>query len=654
MSMSKPYRSLLFLLILAVFSNLAATPVPAADDWLPIPDEDRSLTDLKEQPGAHAVLLYRKVHTDDVNSVERHYYRIKILTEEGKGRGDIEIPYVKGFSKVKRIKARTVQPDGAIVPFEGKVFDKLVVKVSGVKVQSKTFSFPEVQVGSILEYRYRVTWDNRSLRAPTWNVQDTLFTREAHFSFKPYPRIDLSWVSRFLPEGVNVAEGKKKVIELNIDNVPAFEEERYMPPESSLRTRVNFFYFRRNPKSVDDYWVNEGKDWNGIVKQFINKKKDAQRALAGIVAAGDSEDEKVQKIYTYVQGLRNLSYERSRTKEERKREKIKTNNHIGDVLKRGYGYRTQLTRLFVALARAADMEADVVRVSERDVQFFMKNLLSWRQLDGEVAVVKVNGEDRWFDPGTPYCPEGMLSWHRTGVAGIRLAKDGGTFVQTPLPQSTDAIVHRKANLKLDDTGTLEGTLTVTFHGMEAIRRRLSALEDDETTAQEELEEEIKGWLPSNATLKLEEVTGLESSEEPLQAVVKITLPGFAASTGRRLLLPTGVFVANTTNPFRHAKRVHPVYFRSPFQRLDQLSIELPGQIAVESLPETHTLSPQFGHYAFKAWEEEGKLQIQRQFVMEGYFFRTAFYPVLKDFYGRVRTNDEEQAVLRMAPESNDD
>ena len=60
------------------------------------------------------------------------YFRIKILTEEGRKYGDIEIPFFKGSGNIVNIHARTIRPDGSIVDFTGKAFDKSIVKARGL------------------------------------------------------------------------------------------------------------------------------------------------------------------------------------------------------------------------------------------------------------------------------------------------------------------------------------------------------------------------------------------------------------------------------------------------------------------------------------------------------------------------------------------
>jgi len=633
---------------LALFLFLSALALPArGDDWLPITSQELSMKESALSPGAHAVMLFRQVETDDVNSVEYHYYRIKVLTETGKKYADVELPYFKGFTKVGGIKARTVRPDGSELKFNGQVFDKVLVKARGVKVQAKTFTLPEVQVGSILEYRFDIRWPEHQLNSPSWEVQHELPTHRVNLVFKPWPQLQVSWTYK-LPGNAAPNKEKKGRIELVLDGIPGFRTEEYMPPEKALMYRVDFFYFRQNPESVDEYWKDMGKSWHGIVEDFIGKRKGIQQAVTQLVAAADSPEAKLFKIYERVQQVRNLSYERSKSEKEEKREKLKDNNHVDDVLKNGYGYRNQINRLFVALARAAGFDAWTVLVAERDVQFFEKELLSWRQLDGEVAAVRVGQEEKYFDPGTPGCPFGMLAWLRSAASGIRPHKDGAIFVTTPQPVSLQAVVERKGTLRLDETGTLEGKVSIRFHGLEGLTRRLSAMENDDTGRRKELEDEIKAWLPTGATIKLGDVSGWESFEQPLQAEVDIKIPEFAVAAGRRNLLTLTVFQANETHPFRFANRIYPVYLRNPYREIDDLTFEIPSNFRVESVPQHRQTSLPYISYQVQRSNGAEGLRLQRTLTVEGYFFPVEHYPHLRTFFSQVRAGDEEQVVLQGA------
>src|SRR5206468_3718476 len=102
-----------------------------------------------------AIYLYRQVDRDDADSTETTYLRIKILTDEGREHANVEIPYLKGANTIRGLQARVIHPDGSIVEFDGTVYDKPLVKARGVKMMAKSFTLPGVEVGSIIEYRYK-------------------------------------------------------------------------------------------------------------------------------------------------------------------------------------------------------------------------------------------------------------------------------------------------------------------------------------------------------------------------------------------------------------------------------------------------------------------------------------------------------------------
>jgi hypothetical protein len=49
-------------------------------------------------------------------------------------------------------------------------------------------------------------------------------------------------------------------------------------------------------------------------------------------------------------------------------------------------------------------------------------------VNGDVVVVKLNGKDVYCDPAAGSAPFGLMTWEETGVAGLRLDKDGGTWL----------------------------------------------------------------------------------------------------------------------------------------------------------------------------------------------------------------------------------
>src|SRR5271170_3977364 len=149
-------RSLFRLSLLSALISLPAAIAHADQQWTPPTPEELSMTSQPQVPGASAVYLNREETTDDKLHMFSIYVRLKVLNELGKEFGNVELQYAHasegGSVTVEDIQGRTIHPDGTVIPFTGKPYDKLIEKTQGVKFLAKVFSMPDVTVGSIIEY----------------------------------------------------------------------------------------------------------------------------------------------------------------------------------------------------------------------------------------------------------------------------------------------------------------------------------------------------------------------------------------------------------------------------------------------------------------------------------------------------------------------
>jgi hypothetical protein len=419
-------------------------PAQAGIGFQPVSPDELKMTSEPKAPGAPAIILFRQVDRDDNGyaSHEDNYIRIKILTEEGRKHADIEIPFFKDSENIVAVKARTIRPDGSVADFDGKVFDKSIAKAKGLKYLAKTFTLPDVQVGGIIEYSYTRNFAENLIFDSHWILSNELFTKRAKFSLKRYNGIYESWGLRyswqFLSEGTEPPkESPDHIVRLEAQNIPAFQTEDFMPPENELKSRVDFIYSTEGYEpDADKFWHNRGKKLHDRLESFIGKKKAMEQAISQIVAPADSPEVKARKIYARVQQIRNTSYEVRKTEEEQKRAKEKDNSNVEDVWKRGYGDGVELTWLYLALVRAAGIESYGVWASDRRNYFFNPKVMDSSKLDTNVVLLKLNGKDVFCDPGHAFAPFGMLPWDETGVTGLRMDRDGGSWVQTSLPESS--------------------------------------------------------------------------------------------------------------------------------------------------------------------------------------------------------------------------
>ena len=644
MSFFRSAAPVLLLICWATFPSVLRAS--AADDWQPIAPEELKMASEPNAPGAPAIFLYRQVDRNDEESREFHYSRIKIFTEEGRKYADVEIPFVKGVGNIHKLEARTIRPDGSIVNFDGKVYEKTIVKGRGVKYLAKTFTLPEVQPGTILEYRYSQDINPDFVFDSKWILSAELFTKHAKFSLKKNDDFALIWTWPLgLPPGTDAPKDDHGLIHLETQNVPAFQSEDHMPPENQMKFRVEFIYSRYLEKDNDKFWKQESKRQYSEVEDFANKNGAMVNALREIVASGDSSEVKLQKIYSRTQQIRNLSFERDKTEQEHAREKLKDIHNVEDVWKRGYGSGYEITWLFLALARAAGFEASPVKVCTRDNSFFDPRLMDAFELNTNLVLIKLDGKDLFFDPGAAFTPYGFLPWNETAVQGLKLDKDGGSWVQTPLPDSSKSHVERKASLKLTDDGNLEGKVTVTFTGLEALWRRLDELDEDDTARKTFLEDEVKQCIPASADVKLTNQPDWSSSATTLVAEYDVKVPGWASSAGRRQLLPVGLFSESEKHMFEHADRTFPIYFYFPFLIQDDVTVELPQGLHVNSLPPQQNVPGKVVSYEMVADGKGGNLHWSRHLSLDILMMQTKYYPALRNFFQTVRAGDEQQVVL---------
>jgi len=328
------------LLRLALLSVLFVTAPFTRAQWTAPTPEELSMTSQAEVPGAPAVYLFREETTVDDMHYFSIYTRLKVLTERGKEYSNVELNYAHvsegGSTAIEDVQGRTIHPDGTIIPFTGKPYDKLVEKTQGVKVMAKVFTLPDVEVGSIIEYRYKLRLDDRYFMAPRWYIQSDLFTRKAHYLWRATNKTlvssddrgqltnTISWTP-ILPPGTEIKQintpgtafdGVRLAFELNAQNIPPAPDEELMPPISSFTYRVLFYY---SPyRTGDEYWKNEIKHWSKLQDKIIGPGPGVTAAVHDIVAPGDTQDQKLRKLYAAVMKLENSSYTREHSSAEEK------------------------------------------------------------------------------------------------------------------------------------------------------------------------------------------------------------------------------------------------------------------------------------------------------------------------------------------------
>ena len=631
----------------------AAAPRPssAGDDWIPIPPADLVLKDNPTEPGANAMILYRSSDMDSKESSVREYVRIKIFTQEGTKEANVELPFNRKQVNILDIRARTIHPDGSIVNFEGKAFEKTIVKASGYKYLAKTFTLPDVHPGSIIEYRFREQSDPHYYVDESWTITGHLYTRDAHFVIRPDPQsaFPLRYRQHGLPAGAIPARQTNGTYTMDVHDIAGLEEEEYMPPADALQVHVDFYYVNSNApqnETPDKFWNRIGKSMSDDVDHFVNKKSALEADVAHTVSADDAPDVKLRKIYARVQKIRNLSMEEEKSEKEQKQEQLKPNNNVEDVLKHNYASGREVNYTFVGLARAAGFTADEVYVAPRHVVFFRPEMMDTSQVSADVVWVHAGTQDYYVDPAASAFPFGILPWYETNTSGIRCSKSGGEIVTVPAAPPSHATTIRTAELELDSEGQASGKLQVDFTGHMAASRREELREEDEAGRRKSIGEEIQGWLPTGSSFEVTSITNWDNKDVALHVEGSAKIPSLGTPAGRRMLVPASPFQTRQAAAFHPEKRRYQIYFNCPQEEIDDVKLKVPAEYKVESVPPARQAKPGVVSYEISAAQQGNAVEVKRLLVLDGLGFPVSSYPALRNFFNTVKNDDDAQIVLQ--------
>jgi hypothetical protein len=650
-----------YLFTLIAYLALTAQPCAAqsAEPWLPITPEDLAVKEVPGNPSAPAIRLYYSYFRNDDKKFELRYERIKVLNDAGRSYANVEIP-LEPKDSLKDLKARTIHPDGSIIEFTDKPFEKTLLKARGFKYLAETFTLPQVTVGSIVEFSYALNMGNTRLeRVTEWQLQSDLYTVKERFRFQPFvgflgprpinslpgpprPRVACDYQNQV---GAPIPQrGKDGFRELELKNVAPFDTEDFMPPEADYRSSMLCYYGSGPLFSYDIFWQSWQKLMAEGTDNFIGNPAALREAVARAIGDETDPERKLRKIYALAQQTRNLSYERERTANEEKGEKLKHNSSAADVLHHGYGDHWEIDALFIGLARAAGFDASMLMVSDRQERSFNKYILWLGQLTGWAVMVNVNGTPMILDPGTRFCPFGVLVPRYSETTALVVKAGGGFLTTAPAPPSS---IHRIVNIALLPDGSAKCQMSVELKGPRALEERLDALKTDEAGRRESFEAEVSAWLPSGAMVKMTESDGWGSSEDPLTAKFTVEMHSLASVTNNRLIVPAYLLSSLRKRIFTSDSRMYPVDFGYPFSQHDELRLQLPEGYSLEESPHPRKAQLPWAGYEFSTVVEGNQLVINRTLRLEKSLFQPQDYAQLKNLFSIVQAGDSSQAVLQL-------
>lgn len=627
--------------------------------------EELQMTSDAKAPGAAAVYLSYEEATDDTLHYKSVYARIKVLGEKGKELATVHVSSPNTF-KVTDVRGRTIHADGTVIPLDVKPEQLLDAKSGEMRMNRTVFTLPSVEVGSILEYKYQLRYDDYHFSSPYWMIQKPYFVHKAHYWFKPdTPFQPGSQASNFgnmvdsrgeairsliwwpvLPQGVEVKKDPGRYV-VDMQDVPPAPDEAWMPPMRSTLYQVLFYY--KSAFDSKDFWNTEAKRWSKEVDHFAEPSSAIKTAVASIVAPTDSDLDKAKKLYKAVQALENTDFTRQKSKAEMKQLGLRQAKRAEDTWAQKSGSRQDIALLYLAMLRAAGLTAYDMKVVNRDDALFAPQYLSWDQFDDDIVILNSGGKEIYLDPGEKMCPFQLVHWKHTAAGGIRQGAEGRSAEYTPLQPYAANKMMRTGDVTVDEHGAITGSFRFVMEGQQALYWRQQSLREDADELKKSFDRDLQRVFPAGVDAHVDHFLGLEDPDANLMAVIKAG-GSVGSATAKRLMLPGFFFESNGRGAFvNEEKRLTPVDMHYGEIVIDQVTYHLPPTLQVEGAPQEGKL-PWAGQaiLTVKVANKPGEVTVARQFARGFTFVKADEYQDLRSYYQKLAQSDEQQLVLTAA------
>jgi hypothetical protein len=405
------------------------------------------------------------------------------------------------------------------------------------------------------------------------------------------------------------------------------------------------YYAPKVNKHPRTYWMDLGKEYHDLMKGEMKVNDDIRRAATEAIGDAATSEQKLERLFNFCRTkIKNITDDASGITVEQLM-KMKDNKSPADTLKRGYGTSTDIDSLFGALA--AGFEARYVRIGDRSRKFFDPSFTNPYFMRHWSIAVKVDGNWKFFDPGSTYVPFGMLRWQEEGIGALVTDQKEPAVIQTPVTPAEKSKQKRVAKLRLSEDGTLEGDIRIEYTGHFAVEMKEDA--DEETAEQREakVRDGVKRRLGADVTdIKVESAT---DPLKPFAYSYKVRVPGYAERTGKRLFIQPAFFQRNVGPLFPTSTRQHDIYFHYSWSEEDQVIIELPAGYALDNAEAPSPMNfGEVGGYdvTLQISTDQKFLVYQRKLKFSGMIFPKATYPSLKKAFDAIHQQDNHAVTLK--------
>ncbi|HAH31385.1 MAG TPA: hypothetical protein DCL44_03620 [Elusimicrobia bacterium] len=500
--------------------------------------------------------------------------------------------------------------------------------------RSKTmkFAIPNVQIGSALDFSYRI--DTR------YDPQYPFFSNNAFRFFEP---TQISRLTVTVPDGLklvykelnmpdNRAFSKKDVAggtsyTWELLDMPSYKEEPNMPP-----------FFRHTPQvmlSLEDSWAGLRGRFEPLLKGKIAITPEIAAKTNELIKDKTSEVEKIEALYNWVAreikhqpvGMDLYSYVPKNT---------------GEIFNAKAGNSLDKPFLLYAMLSAAGFKPDFAYIKTKD-SLFEASQPNIKQFNFAETIVEAGSKTLFLYPEDNY-RYNELPGYLQEASGLRLlgAADRPLLFTNPLFDTALEGTEENNAFTLDKDGNLSGTLTMRLKGNSQADWR--ELKDYKKEDLDKSMEQYAHNLHPQAVLKRYTLENLSDLSKDVNYSMSVGIKDYAMKAGKYMIfkIPGLNYSASDTG---QTERELPMFWYSRSRSLGTITIKLPENFKVYYIPKKIRLVGAGQKYFADYLVRNDTLFFSEELRRESTEIPAADYPQYKGFKEALARYSENWIVL---------
>ena len=592
-------------------------------------------------PEADAIVLLHDAVTsyDDENRLITNYHvRLKILRENGLRYADVAIPYYSenNFEIIYNLEGVVIKPNenGIVEKYEldkKSIFnEKTTERIGQVK-----FTYPNIAVGSIIEYKYTSVMKNFSA-LEDWYFQREIPVLKSRYLLNVLPSAEFTYVVHTIP-GFNVqVNNQPGVVSFQLDNIAALGKEPYMDSRKDYLQRVEFqlaaygnsTFSRRKYMNTWRDVVNEMLGNSSLGAQVGKSLQGTGEFLKGIATAEPFE--KMQKVYDYVQSHFTWNGETSRF-----------SRGIKDAWSKKTGSTADINLSLATLLKDAGLDAAPILVSERHNGKVNPKIPFVDQFNTVMVQVIVNDRQYILDGSDRYAPVNLVPAALLNTYALPIKKKNTSLIEI---KDESVLAREDINIYLKmSRDSITGKALFSFRDYARVERLHEFAGDNN----EFISQHYRQPLGNGNLLNFETEN---ESVDSLAFINKFDFNIPVRSSGNMYFVDLDIFSGLKTNPFLAKKRFSDINFGSRRQMVANLHVDLPDGINLEELPKNIRLVSSDRSLSFtrEVFTDNGKLLVRFRFETAQSLYSAGYYTNIQSFYKKMADALNEQLVLKKA------